>query len=468
MSQPDTPWPPDEPVEKEKGLPTSVDAERFVLGSIMLDSALYFEAAGVLESNDFSLEKHRRIFKRMGELQERGERIDRITVCNELARYGELESVDGLSYLVSLDDGLPQIPHIDAYARIVKEKSVKRTIIFTSQHMINRAMLDEESAKEILAGARETILTLGVDDGSGGPQTPSQVVDELGVSAFLQPPPRGLSTGFVKYDDMTGGLYAGELTVVAARPGVGKTAWALNVAHCAAVTQQKTVMFFSLEMSKKTLLFRLLCATARVDSQRVRQGYTSADERRRLAEALEMLAETNLLIDDTSAATTAGMHARIRRQQARGPVDLVVIDYLQLMSAGKKYENRNQEVTAISRGLKLLTSEINAPVIALSQLNRATESRKGNNRPQLSDIRESGAVEQDADVVAFLFREEMYSRDREDLRGVAELIVAKSRNGPTGTINLVFLHNLTKFENRAEDTGDVDQSDLWSPSDANA
>src|SRR5580692_11029474 len=244
----------------EKGLPTNVDAERFVLGSILLDDALYIQAAGTLEPDDFSLEKHRRIFKRMGELQERAEKIDRITVANELMKFNELEACDGLTYLVSLDDGLPQIPNLESYIRIVKDKAMLRRIIFASQHMMNRCLLGEEEPGEILAGAEETILKLGDSRVKSGLLNPAQILEEYegGLSAFLDPSKRikGISTGFAKLDEMTGGMHGGDLIIIAARPSMGKTALALNIAQHVALRGQKTVAIFSLEMSKESLLTR--------------------------------------------------------------------------------------------------------------------------------------------------------------------------------------------------------------------
>ena len=443
----------------EKSLPTNVDAERFVLGSILLDDNLYIQAAGALEADDFSLEKHRRIFRRMGELQERNERIDRITLANELMKYNELEACDGLSYLVSLDDGLPQIPNVDSYVRIVKDKAVLRRIIFASQHMMNRALAGEEDPDEILAGAEETLLKLGEVRAKAGLQATSQIVEnyEGGISAFLDPSKRlkGISTGFTKLDEYTGGLHGGELFILAARPSMGKTALALNIAQHVALKLKQTVAIFSLEMSQESLLTRMLCAAARVDSQKFRAGYLSQDDRRKLNHALHELVEAPLYIDDTAGVHIMDLHAKLRRLQAErdGKLGLVIIDYLQLMTGRGRFENRNQEVSALSRGLKLLAKELNVPMMVLSQLSRAPETRQDDHRPQLSDLRDSGSIEQDADVVAFIFREEVYQREREDLRGLAELIVAKQRNGPVGTVNLVFLHAQTKFENRAEDTG---------------
>ena len=237
---------------------------------------------------------------------------------------------------------------------------------------------------------------------------------------------------------------------------MGKTALALNIAQHVAMKLKQTVAIFSLEMSRESLLTRMLCAAARVDSQRFRAGYLNQEERRKLHHALSQIVESPLYIDDTSGAHLMEMHAKLRRLEQEGKKPgLVIVDYLQLMTAHGRFENRNQEVSALSRGMKLLAKELNVPIMLLSQLSRAVETRQGDHRPQLSDLRESGSIEQDADIVGFVFREEIYHRDREDLRGLAELIVAKQRNGPVGTVNLVFLHAQTKFENRAEDTGEL-------------
>jgi len=443
----------------EKGLPTNVDAERFVLGSIMLDDSFYIQAAGELEPDDFSLDKHRRIFRRMAELQERGEKIDRITIANELMKFNELEACDGITYLVSLDDGLPQIPNLDAYIRIVKDKAVLRRIIFASQHMMNRALLGEEEPDEILSGAEETLLKLGEARVKSGLLDPGQILHDYegGINAFLDPSKRikGISTGFAKFDELTGGLHGGDLCIVAARPSMGKTALALNIAQHVALKLKQTVAVFSLEMSRESLLTRMLCSAARVDSQRFRAGYLTQEERRKLNHALHELVEAPLYIDDTPGIHMMDIHAKLRRLQAERKLGLVIVDYLQLMGARGRFENRNQEVSALSRGMKMLAKEMNVPMMVLSQLSRAVENRQGDHRPQLSDLRESGSIEQDCDVCAFIFREEVYHKEREDLRGLAELIIAKQRNGPVGTVNLVFLHAQTKFENRAEDTGEL-------------
>ena len=445
----------------EKGLPANLDAERFVLGSILLDDAMYVQAAGALEADDFTLEKHRRIFRRMGELQERGEKIDRITIANELMKFNELEACDGLTYLVSLDDGLPHIPNLDSYIRIVKDKAILRRIITAAQSMMNRCLLGEEEADEILAGAEENLLRLGETRVRNGLENPQQILEDYdgGINAFLDPSKRvkGISTGFAKYDEYTGGMHGGELFILAGRPSMGKTALALNIAQHVALKLKQTVAVFSLEMSKESLLTRMLCATARVDSQKFRSGYLNQAERTKLNHALHELVEAPLYIDDTAGIHLMDIHAKLRRTKAEHGLGLVIIDYLQLMSGRGRFENRNQEISTISRGMKLLAKDLNVPMIVLSQLNRAPETRQGDHRPQLSDLRESGSIEQDADLVAFIFREEVYRPQDESLRGQAELLLAKQRNGPVGKVELVFLHEFTKFENRAADLGEADE-----------
>ncbi|HTP89939.1 MAG TPA: replicative DNA helicase [Bryobacteraceae bacterium] len=440
-----------------KGLPSNMDAERFVLGSILLDDSRFIETAGVLEPDDFSLEKHRRIFLCMVELFDRGERIDRVTLANELMRKGQLESVDGLSYLVSLDDGLPHIANLESYIRIVKDKSLLRRIIFSSQKLIDRCLIGEDDPNEILAGAEESLLKLGDSRTSDALVNPDTIIREYegGINAFLDPSKRikGLSTGYLKLDEMTGGLHPGELIILAARPSMGKTALALNIGQHIATNPHArgTVAVFSLEMSRESLLTRMICAGARVDQQKFRAGYLNQDERRQLQLSANELVKAPLFIDDSSGINLMDIHAKLRRLRSESGLDLVIIDYLQLMTGRGRFENRNAEVSSLSRGLKLLAKELKVPMLVLSQLSRAPETRQGDHRPQLSDLRESGSIEQDADLVAFIFREEVYKPDREDLKGRAELLVAKQRNGPIGRVNLFFLKHCTKFENPASD-----------------
>src|ERR1700728_4199651 len=442
----------------ERGLPANLDAERFVLGAILMDDALYIQVAGALEAEDFSLEKHRRIFLRMGELYARGDRIDRVTVANELMKQNQLESVDGITYLVSLDEGLPTLANLESYVDIVKDKAILRRIIFTSRNLIDRCIIGEEEPDQILASAEDSLLKLGDTRAADALVNPKQILDsfEGGINAFLDPSKRikGLSTGFLKLDEMTGGLHEGELIILAARPSMGKTALALNIAQHVAMFPEKkqTGAVFSLEM----LLTRMICAGAPVDQQKFRSGYLNQDERRRRARTASDLVQAPLFIDDTSGTHLMDIHAKLRRLKSEHGLSLVVVDYLQLMSGRGRFENRNQEISTISRGLKLLAKELKVPMLVLSQLSRAPETRPGDHRPQLSDLRESGSIEQDADLVSFIFREEVYKPDREDLKGMAELLLAKQRNGPTGRVNLVFLKEFTKFENRTNDLGGDD------------
>ena len=444
----------------EKGLPANLDAERFVLGAIMTDDTFFIQVAGSIDPDDFSLEKHRKIYGRMMDLSARGERIDRVTLANELMKQGQLESCDGLSYLVSLDDGLPQLFNLDSYVRIVKDKSVLRRIIFASQKLIDRCFIGEDEPDNILAHAEETLLKLGETRAKDALANPRQIIEEFqgGLNVFLDPSRRirGISTGLSKFDEMTAGLHEGELIILAARPAMGKTALALNIAQHVATneTDPKTVAIFSLEMSKESLLTRMICAGARVDQQKFRAGYLNAEERRRLQTVAMQLVEAPIFIDDTAGTNLMDIHSKLRRLQAEHGLGLAVIDYLQLMSGRGRFENRNQEVSALSRGLKLMAKELKIPMMVLSQLSRAPETRPGDHRPQLSDLRESGSIEQDADLVGFIYREEVYKPDRDDLKGLAKFIVAKQRNGPIGDVNLVFLKEYTKFENPMRDIDD--------------
>lgn len=445
----------------ERGLPASVDTERLVLGAILLDPNSYVVVAGQLTEAEFSLEAHRRIFIAMREIYDRGDQIDRITVAEELSRKGLLESVGGLTYLVSLDDGLPQIYQLESYLKIILDKSQLRKIIFAAQQAIDRAFLAEDSPSRILDETEDALLKISTASARDTLVRPGQIIDQYegGIDALLDPSNRvkGITTGIYKFDQMTGGLRGGELIILAARPAMGKTALALNMGQHIATNPKnpQPVAIFSLEMSKESLLTRMICAQGRVDQQKFRAGYLNPEERYLLASAAAELVEAPLFIDDSSNANLMDMHAKLRRLKAEHGLGLVIVDYLQLMTARGRHENRVQEVSSLSRGLKLLSKELDTPVLVLSQLSRAPESRPGDHRPQLSDLRESGSIEQDADLVAFVFREEYYKPDREDLRGQAELIVAKQRNGPVGKVKMAFLHQYTKFENLADDVGDL-------------
>ena len=444
----------------ERGLPANIDAERSILGAILLDNFTYTQASSEnLQADDFSLDSHRRIYARITELADSGRPVDLVTLAEELSRRKEVEAIGGVAYLSSLTDGLPHRPNIEQYVRIVKDKALLRGLIFASNAAIARAMDEAEPAQDVLISAEASIYELSDKRFTSGFRDVKQIVKESfgSIDALYERGQRvtGLETHFVDLDGMTSGLQRSDLVIIAARPSMGKTAFALNIAENAAIHDNKVVGVFSLEMSREALLLRLLCSNARVDSHKLRTGFLGRDDYQKLVEALGRLAEAPIFIDDTPGITISEMRAKARRlqHQMSGRLDLIIVDYLQLMSGGMpggkaRYENRTQEVSAISRGLKLLAKEMRVPVLALSQLSRAPESRGGDHRPQLADLRESGSIEQDADVVAFIFREEVYDPKPEN-EGFAELIIAKQRNGPTGKVDLAFIKRSTRFESRA-------------------
>jgi replicative DNA helicase len=438
----------------ERGLPANLDAERLVIGSILLDDTTFPLVLTALKPDDFSLEKHRRIFLRMGELYQRGERIDRVTVANELMTQNQLESVDGVSYIASLDEGLPQLVNPESYVRIVKEHSSHRQLIFRAQRLIDRALAGDGTAYELGARFSEELAELKTAE-RAGLESAGVIIENEGAASFLQPSERnGVRTGYKALDQMTGGLQRGELAILAARPSMGKTALALNIASNIAfgTSSQKpgTVGIFSLEMSRRSLILRLACAEARVDSQKQRAGFLNQHERARFTRALHEISGAPLFIDD-QASTVFDIHHKLRRLRAeRADLDLVVVDYLGLIGTHAESESRARQIGMMTQFLKLrVAKELNVPILLLSQLNRGPEKRaEDDHRPMLADLRESGDIEQDADLVLFLFREEVYKPDAEHLKGLAELIVAKQRNGPIGATDLVWLREFTKFENR--------------------
>ncbi len=444
----------------ERGLPASIDAERSILGAILMETLL-FDQAAVLKPDDFSLDAHRRIFSRMRDLQDAGRPVDMITLAEELDRRKEVEAIGGVAYLSSLIDGLPERPSIEHYVRIVRNKSQLRGLIHIAQNAIAEAIEHSDEAEEVINRAEQGIFQLSEGRlGQGLTDIPTIIKNSFGSLDALYARGQeitGLATHYTQLDKMTAGFQPSDLIVIAARPSMGKTAFAMNIAENAAVLDNKVVGVFSLEMSKEALLMRMLASHSRVDSHRLRTGFIPKEDREKLTFATESLMQARLFIDDTPAISVTEMRSKSRRlMQQEGRLDLIIVDYLQLMSAvavgGKRFENRTQEVSAISRGLKAVAKELRVPVVALSQLSRAPESRGGDHRPQLSDLRESGSIEQDADVVAFIFREEVYKKDDPDLDGLAEIIVAKQRNGPVGVIKLAFLHSCTRFENRAAES----------------
>ncbi len=432
----------------EKGLPSSVDAERSILGAILLDNAVCNQAIELLRRDDFFLDSHRRIFEKMIALTERIMPIDLVTLREELSRAGEFEQIGGATYLSSLIDGVPRTDTIEPYAKIVKAKSMLRKLITASNQIVALAFEEEDEAEVIVDKAEQMIFQIAEDRARVGFQYVGDVahqrLEQIEQMAGRPEMITGVPTGFTDFDRMTSGLQRQELIVIAARPSMGKTALALNMAQYAS-KNANVVGIFSLEMSAPQLVSRLLCSEARVDAHRLRTGYLNREEWARLADGLRRLCETKVFIDDTPGVGVLEMRAKSRRLKAEHGLDLLIIDYLQLMAGRGRIESRQQEVSQISRDLKILAKELDVPVIALSQLSRAPEQRS-EHKPQLSDLRESGAIEQDSDVVCFIYREELYN-PTDDNQGKAELIVGKQRNGPTGTIELAFLKEFTRFEN---------------------
>jgi replicative DNA helicase len=439
-----------------QSLPANIEAERSILGAILLDNLAYNQAAEHLKPEDFLLDSHRRIYSRMMDLAESSRAIDHLTLAEELQRHAEFEPIGGYAYISGLLDGVPDRPSIEHYIKIVRDKAMLRGIISISTAAIARASDQSDLAEDVLNDTEAQIFALSEKRIGRGFMGVQEIVRESfgSIDALLQRGQRitGLATHFDDLDSITCGLQRSDLVIVAARPSMGKTAFAMNIAENAAIEDGKTVAVFSLEMSKEALLQRMLCSVAKVDSHRFRTGSLWQDDTRKVQRAMEKLAQAPIYIDDTPGIAVGEMRAKARRlKQSKGALDLIVVDYLQLMSGGgKRYENRTQEVSAISRGLKALAKELAVPVVALSQLSRAPESRGGDHRPQLSDLRESGSIEQDADIVMFIFREEIYKPDDLELNGIAELIIGKQRNGPIGKIKLAFQKNFTCFGSLAQ------------------
>jgi replicative DNA helicase len=444
-------------VGDEDQRPASVHAESTILGGMLVDPVAIVDATMLLRADDFSLDSHRRIYTAMLQLAEVGHAVDIVTVAEELRRKRELDSIGGVAYLASLSEGLPRKLSIESYVRIVKDKSLMRQLMTVCDMGMIDAADQSQLALDVLNNVSSRLVEISEDAITGGFSDISTIVkDSFGSIDALYEQGRevtGLATHYIDFDRMTSGLQDSELIIIAARPSMGKTAWAINIAENAAVRGGKVVAVFSLEMSKASLLRRMLASQALVNSKAIQTGMLMRDDRTKLINGLEKLMESKIFIDDTPGITLAEMRAKARRlkQQQHGQLDLIVIDYLQLMTGtntgSKSFENRTQEVSAISRGLKALAKEMKVPVVALSQLSRASEQRGGDKKPLLSDLRESGSIEQDADVVCFIHREEYYDRENEDLKGKAEIIIAKQRNGPTGSVHLAYLADYTRFEN---------------------
>jgi replicative DNA helicase len=435
----------------EKPLPSSPESERVILGAILLDNTLISQGIELLSADDFYSPLHRRVFRAMSHLFERGDKIDPILIGEELRKEGQLENIGGVATITNLTYGLPHFSNIAHYAKIVHDKAVIRNLIKVCNNVVSEALSEEEDAEVVLDHAEQAIFALADERTRQGFSHIKPVAES--VLAKVQEYARreshaltGLSTGFRDLDQMTSGLQRTDLIIVAARPSMGKTALCLTLAQNAATLDNAVVAVFSLEMSKEQLVMRMLSSEARVDAHRFRSGYLSRDEWGRLAEAIGTLSEAKIFIDDTAGISVLEMRAKTRRLIAeQKKLDLIVVDYLQLMSGSRRTESRQQEVSAISRELKGLAKELGVPVVALSQLSRAPEARNPP-KPMMSDLRESGSIEQDADVVAFIYRDDYY-KPTEENAGIAELIISKQRNGPTGTVKLAFLKEFTRFEN---------------------
>jgi replicative DNA helicase len=440
----------------ERPLPNNLEAERSILGAILLDNHALNAAIEKIRSEDFFLSQHRQIFERMIQLGEKQQAIDVVTLMEDLSRRGELEAAGGIAYLSQLADGLPRVTNVEHYARIVKEKAVLRSLIFSASAIQEQALAAGDDADVILDRAESVIFQLAEDRVKVGLIGVKELVRDNyeRLEKIFSEGRRitGLTTGYPGLDNETAGLQPSELIILAARPSMGKTALALNISENVALRLREPVAVFSLEMSKESLLLRLLASEARVDAHKFRTGHMGRDDWGKVTGALTNLADAPLWIDDSASSTVMEIGAKARRLKRDRGLSLLVVDYLQLVVPTHmgRGSNRQEEVSSISRGLKGLAKELKVPVLVLSQLTRAPE--RDDRKPQLSDLRESGAIEQDADVVLFINRPNFYKTDLpEEDRAKAELIIAKQRNGPTGSMNFVFLARHTRFEEAAPD-----------------
>ena len=437
----------------ERALPHNLEAERCVLGSILINNSAFDVAAELVKADDFYRDAHRRVFDRIAGLSERGQAIDLVTLREALDRAGDLEKIGGPAYISALADGVPRSTNVVHYAQIVKEKATLRNLIHSANKIVSSAYAADDDADAVLDQAQQEIFAIAEDRIHSGFVSMEQLVkDGFETVERIQAQQglvTGVPTGFADIDALTAGLQPADLVIVAARPSMGKTAFALNVGLHVGTRGERTVGIFSLEMAKEQIFLRMLTAEADVDAHRLRTGMLSDNDWSGLSAALGRLGQARVFVDDTPAIGVLEMRAKSRLLKETHGLDLVVIDYIQLMQGRGRFENRTQELASISRSLKGLAKELNVPVVALSQLSRAPESR-ADRRPQLSDLRESGALEQDADVVMFIFREEMYDEKPEN-SGLAEVIIGKQRNGPTGTVKLAFLKQYTRFANLSPD-----------------
>ncbi|WP_457576553.1 replicative DNA helicase [Desulfomarina sp.] len=431
--------------------PQNIEAEQAVLGSILLKADTFGKVLEIIKPEDFYKDGHRLIFEVMIDLFEKNEPQDVLTVSNLLRDTNRLEEAGGATYLATLTSIVPVTSNISSYAKIIREKSILRKLIEVNTDIAARCY-EEQNDIDILVDQAEQAIFDIAGKKSGQNFTPIKSIVPEAFATVEQLYQRkelitGVPTGYIDIDKMTAGLQPSDLIIVAARPSMGKTSFAMNIAQNAALVEKTGVAVFSLEMSKEQLVMRLLSSAGRIDSQRIRTGKLQKEDWTKLTRAVGMLSEAPIFIDDTPAISVLEMRAKVRRLAAQHDIGLIIVDYLQLMRGRGTIENRTQEISEISRSLKALAKEHNVPVIALSQLNRSLESRT-DKRPMMSDLRESGAIEQDADVICFIYRDEVYNKSEDNPeRGIAEIIIGKQRNGPTGIARLTFIKEFTMFEN---------------------
>jgi replicative DNA helicase len=436
--------------------PWSNDAEQAVLGAMLLDQDAALKAAELLDDSMFYKEAHRILFRAMAGLTEKGDVIDPVTLREELVRRGDLDRVGGMEYIAALLDVVPTAANVESHTRIVRDQAVLRRLVEAATEIIQDVYERRGESSEVLDNAEHRIFQVAQfkrsEDFSRLKELIWPTMERIEQMQGRAGAVTGVPTGFLDLDQKTAGFQRSDLVIIAARPSMGKTAFALNVVQHAAIERQIGVAVFSLEMSKEALVQRLLCSEGLVDAQRLRRGALRDDDYPKLARAAGLLGTAPIWIDDSAALTPLQMRSKARRLKAEHDIGMVVVDYLQLMQGPSDSENRQQEISYISRSLKALAKELDIPVVALSQLSRAPEQRGGEHRrPQLSDLRESGAIEQDADLVCFIYRPEMYEKEDKDgnsLEGLAELIIGKQRNGPTGLVELYFKKEYTRFDNR--------------------
>ena len=432
--------------------PQSIEAEMSILGGILVDNEAINRVLEVLSPEDLYRESHRKIMRAMIELNERGEPCDLITMTTILRKKGELEEVGGGAYLATLVDFVPMAANISYYCKIVKEKYITRKLISAATDIVSNGFEDKVEVEELLDNAQKVIFEISENKLRPSYYKVSDILKDTIKNIELLYEKKelvtGVPTGYTDLDKLTAGFHAGDLVIIAGRPAMGKTTFALNVAQYAAVDSDKKfpAAIFSLEMPKEQLVERLLCSASRVDLTRLRSGHLQENDWPKLIKGAGLLHNSKIFIDDTPSITVMELRSKARRLKAEHDIGIIVIDYLQLMRGGANSESRQQEISEISRSLKALAKELSIPVIALSQLNRSLEQRT-DKRPMMSDLRESGAIEQDADIIMFVYRGEVYDKENEDLKGKAEVIIGKHRSGPIGTVDLAFRGEFTRFEN---------------------